>query len=113
MKFIKYFKQLFEGFLDFNKFKNWRIFYYHNTNHDLEKRIKERTNIDDKTFNEILIKIINICENEKIEGEWVFASFKYNFKIIVDIENIKSEILIITILSSDQKTKETKNIKLI
>lgn len=33
--------------------------------------------------------------------------------MIVDIENIKSEILIITILGPNQKTKETKNIKLI
>ena len=61
----------------------------------------------------MLIKIINISEKENMNGEWTFASFKHNFKMIVDIENIKNEILIITILGPNQKTKETKNIKLI
>ena len=113
MNFIKYFKQLFEGFFDLNSIRNWKIYYYHNNEHNLEDRIKKRTNLNEEIFNDFLYKVVEVSEIDNLNGDWVFVSFKYSFKIIIDIENTKNKILIITILGPNEKTKETKNIKVI
>lgn len=111
MRFLKYFYQIFESIIDFNKINDWNITYNHGTEHDLNKRFLERTKMEESDFNSLLYKIINVCENDKLLGTWVFFSFTFSIKIITRISD--KNLYIITILGNDQETKETKKIKII
>ena len=113
MKFLKYFKQLFEGFFDQNKIDSWTINYFDNDKHSLEKRIKGRTDLDENSLNLLLNRIISICENEKLDETWIFISFKFRCKIVIDITKFNKSIYIVTFLGKDESMKETKNIKII
>lgn len=113
MRFLKYFKQLFEGFFDLNKIKNWTINYFDNDKHSLEKRIKERTDLDENSLNLLLDDIVSICEKEKLDKTWIFVSFKFSCKIIINVKQFNNSLFIVTFLGKNESTKNTKNIKII
>lgn len=112
MKFIKYFKLFLENFTDNLNIKNWIISYNHNSNHDINNRILKRTSIKkENEFCEILNDIIEKCDIEKLQGDYVFISFKYSIKIICVVKN--NSIYVITILGKDEKIKNNDKIILI
>jgi hypothetical protein len=113
MRFLKYFKQLFEGLFDLNKINDWEISYNDNNKHSLEKRIKERTYLDENSLNLLLNKIVLICEKEKLDETWIFISFKFSCKIVIDITKFNKSVYIVTFLGKDESMKETKNIRII
>lgn len=113
MRFLKYFKQIFESITNLiSDNKNWVVKYNHMNTHDLDKKMT-RTSLDESTFNINLQKIISIADSEQLSGDWVFTSFKYSCKIITNINYKDKFILIVTVLGKDEYVKETKKIKLI
>lgn len=115
MKFLKYFKQiklLIESLTDTKNIDDWKLLYNHGINHNLDDKLKERTNLNEKEFNKILYKVKEICNYEGLKGDWIFYSLKDEFKIVLNINNINKTIYLVTILSKKQATN-TNNIKLI
>lgn len=113
MRFIKYFKQLFES-ITFVKNKDaWKIEYNHGVNHNLDDKLLNRTDMTEINFKECIDAIIKIIENEKLNGDYAFISIKNNAKIIVNISlNIK-RLYIVTILGKNENLKNNQNYKLI
>lgn len=113
MKFIKYFKEILESIINLTNVKNWFVKFNHSKKHDLDIKMSNRTELSDKKFEEILDKIIKICDDENIDGDYVFISLKYKAKIITRVIQNKKTLYIITFLGKDESMKNTKNIRII
>jgi|688.fasta_scaffold670881_2 hypothetical protein len=114
MKFLKYFneiKLLIESIISFNKIRNWKIFYNHGVNHNLDDRLI-RSKLSEKDFEILLNKIIYEIDKDKLNGDYIFYMLKYDSKIVVNINLGKSVLYIVTILNRDHSTN-SKNIKII
>lgn len=106
MKFIKRFLLFLEGISNNKSINGWVIKYNHNKSHDLDDKLSKRTNVKtEKEFIYILEKVTLKCDSDKLSGSYTFVSFKNLIKLIIDIDNIKGEILIITILGKDEKSR--------
>ena len=101
----------------------FKIKWYNTAEHDLTKRIAERTSFQSiKHFNEIFKRFLDkifpsmIGKEILVSGRYSFYFEEYNVSIIVviDVDNImknnKNEILVITILSGDVGINVVKTI---
>lgn len=112
MKFIREFKLFLEQFTDRNSIGNWKIFYFHNSSHDINDRIIKRTSIKNESdFNSLLDKIIKKIEDDKLSGDYTFISFNYSIKLIIRIKDF--DIKIITALGKNENTKKKDKIILL
>lgn len=101
MKFIKRFELYLESVNNIKNYNGFTIRYNHTKNHDLNKKLIERSLIKDTNdFSSIVEKIIDKSIKENLNGDVVFFDFKNNFKILANLS--KTELLIITFLSKDQ-----------
>ena len=110
MLYIKNFNQLLESIKNINSKNNWNIGYNHYPGHDLDVTLSERTNVTEDVFEKIIEMIVQKCQKSNLIGTWVFASFKYQIKILANVEPNKKEIFIITILGNNENLKKTNNI---
>ena len=107
MRFLKYFNLFLENFTDKLSVVNWSISYNHSEKHNIDDRILKRTEIkNENEFYEILDKIIDKCDIDKLQGDYSFISFKYSTKIVCVIKN--KSIYIITILGKNENLKNDK-----
>jgi hypothetical protein len=108
LRFLKYFKQLFENITNFNRVDDWEIVYNHYQGHDLNDKIK-RTDLNENKFNLLLSKIIFDINKNLLNGDYIFISFKYNSKIVTNIDLNSKLILIVTILGKNENIKDPNN----
>ena len=106
-KFNEYLELLNEGITDIKNYKNWKIEYNQNLNHDLEIRLKERTNlknVDDIDF--IYKMIIDIVKDSGYYGECVFVFKQFDLKVISRIIPKEKKLKIITFLGIEYNTNK-------
>ena len=108
MIFLRYFKQLFENITNFSRINDWEIVYNHYQEHDLNDKIK-RTDLNVDEFNSLLSKIIFEINKNFLNDDCIFISFKYNSKIVTNIDINNKLILIITILGKNEIIKDSDN----
>ena len=113
MKFIKFFKELFESIINLTSVEDWYIKFNHTKTHNLDTKMSNRTDLNDEKFSEVLDKIIKICDDENIDGDYVFISLKHKAKIITRVIQNKKTLFIVTFLGKDEHMKKTKNIRII
>lgn len=112
MKFIKSFELYLESINNIKNYNGFTIRYNHTKNHDLNKKLIERSHIKDTNyFGNIVEKIVDKSIKEKLNGDVIFFDFKNNFKILVNVSN--SELLVITFLSKDQDVNGIKKYEII
>lgn len=113
MKFLKFFNQIFESITNNKLINDWILIFNHNNKHNLDEKLKHRTNASETQFNIFINKIIKIIDSEELDDVFVFISFKLSIKIITHINLKERKMLIVTILGSNELIKETENIKII
>lgn len=91
---------------------NFKIFYNHSSNHDLIKRIKERTSLKSISEFNILFKrglIEFFNNNETDKSSYTLYYIEYNFSIIIHLKKDIKFIKLATILPNLKKdgTSET------
>ena len=110
MKYINYFNSFLESVNSLTSYNSWNI-KYHESNHDLESRLKERSTIrNTKNFSSLVEKIVDKSIKLNLEGDYSFVFPQFNFlQVIVNVDKNKKELSIVTFLSRNMKTKLLKD----
>ena len=79
MKYINYFNSFLESVNSLTSYNSWNI-KYHESNHDLESRLKERSTIrNTKNFSSLVEKIVDKSIKLNLEGDYSFCISSIQF----------------------------------
>lgn len=107
-EFVKLLENIF-----IDNISDWELEYNHSEHHDLNNRMKDRTLLDDNTFNIFLEDVIKQIENKHLNDNIVFISFKYKCKIVINVDFLNKYLYIRTISGYNEYLKSDDIIEII
>lgn len=113
MRFLRRFKQLYESIISLTIKGDWKIRYNHGNNHDLDKKLSNRTDMSEADFKNAINAILSLIERESLNGDYTFISMSKSAKIVCNINLLDKKIFIVTILGKNEILKKGENFKLI